>query len=92
MRFCILNAGGKFPCGKTPEYNGVNNPDACTGKHRDYRFGDHGHIDDNTVTLPNTQLPEPPCTSCHEIPQLPIRVTFYGFCNRAVIDQGNVVF
>ena len=48
---CIMHPVGDDLCRKTAENNGVNSSDPGTGQNSNSQFGNHGHINTNTVTF-----------------------------------------
>jgi len=55
-----------------PKNDTVNCSDTCAGKHRDYLFRYHGHIDTYPVSFGNPKFFQPVCHSHDSMIQLPI--------------------
>ena len=47
---CIINTFGKFSRSETTKYHRMHSPHARAAKHGNHRFGNHRHINNDTVT------------------------------------------
>ncbi|TNC93694.1 MAG: Acetyl-CoA synthetase [Stygiobacter sp.] len=60
------------------------------GQHGDHRFRDHGHVDENAITLAHAQTAQQAGELGHLILQLGIGDGTNGVGDRAVIDDGGL--
>ena len=69
----------------------MDRTDPCTCQHRNNCLRDHRHVNDNAVTLCDTQPGEATRTLCCAVTQLPVGKFFHGFGDRAVVNQCDLV-
>ena len=53
LGFGVIDAGGQFVGRKSAENHGMDGAEPGAGQHGDGRFRDHGHVDQNPVSLYN---------------------------------------
>ena len=69
----------------------MDRPDACTGKHCHYRFGNHRHINDDAVAFANAQLCQHARKSGGGVAQFAVRKRFDLIADGAVVNERGLV-
>src|SRR5947207_529410 len=87
----VVDAYGKLARSKAAEHHGVDRPDACTGKHCHYRFGNHRHINDDAVAFANAQLCQHARKSGGGVAQFAVRKRFDLIADGAVVNERGLV-
>ncbi len=87
----IVDAGRQFLCGKATEDHRVNGPDPGTCQHRDDRFGDHRHVDDDPVTFADPEIAQGPGHAGDFVTEPAIGVRPHGAGHRAVVYERRLI-
>jgi hypothetical protein len=87
----IVDPRGQLIGGKSTEHDGMHGPDAGTGQHGHGGFGNHGHVNQDTVALFHPQPAEDSSDLGHLVPQFGVGIGLDGVGHRAVIDQRRLV-
>ena len=76
--------------GEPAEHDGMDRADAGAGQHRDDRFRDHRHVDDDAIALGDAEILQDGGKRFHLRQQLGVGDRLFVASDRAVVDDGGL--
>ncbi len=87
----VIDSGGEFVRGETPEHHGMHGTDPRARQHRDDGLGNHGHVHHDTVALAHAQTLEHPREPRCLVEQFGVGVGALRTGHRGVVDQCGLI-